>query len=121
MTTPRPRISSDHGQALARNLYRHLQQEGVSPEMAERAVRHFHADLTAWSDPEPFTLGYTGWRGARREKVQADLARIRDDVGALRLIVGFDPDKRRPSGGDMHAYDWAIGTPGVTVECLPAP
>jgi hypothetical protein len=53
--------------------------------------------------------------------VWADLTQLRAEVGPMRLIVGFDPEKRTPGGGDMAAYDWAVQAPGVVVECLPAP
>ncbi|QFY09610.1 hypothetical protein GBF35_25785 [Nonomuraea phyllanthi] len=122
VSSPRARVSVDQRQHMARTLHATLQSSGVSPEQARRAVySFFFTDVSAWCEPDWFTLGYTGWRHASREKVQADLTQLRAKVGPMRLIVGFDPEKRIPGGGDMAAYDWAMAAPGVVVECLPAP
>ncbi|MFF0770942.1 hypothetical protein ACFYUK_18800 [Nonomuraea wenchangensis] len=118
----RPRVSFEQRQDMARILHRVLREAGVSHQQTRSVVTSFFfTDVSVWCEPDVFTLGYTGWRNASREKVWADLTRIRREVGPLRLIVGFDPKKRIPTGGDMHAYDWAVEAPGVLAECLPAP
>ncbi|MEU8195269.1 hypothetical protein AB0C10_15960 [Microbispora amethystogenes] len=74
-----------------------------------------------WSS-HPFTLGYTGWRNADRGVVRADLDAILEVVGFMTLIVGYDPEKRQPSGGDRHAYEWAKSRhQTVDVETFPPP
>ncbi|GGO63104.1 hypothetical protein [Nonomuraea cavernae] len=118
----RPRVSVDQRQDMARKLHLTLRENGVPPEQTRRIVySFFFTDVSSWCEPDWFTLGYTGWRHASRAKVWTDLTRIREQVGPMRLIVGFDPTRRTPKGGDMHAYDWGVQAPGVTVECLPAP
>lgn len=119
----RPRVGVDQRQEMARILHATLGNCGVSSEQTRRVVWSFFEDMSAWCEPDSdwFTLGYTGWRRASCDKVWADLARVRDEVGPMRLIVGFDPQKRTPGGGDMLAYEWAMTAPDVTVECLPAP
>ncbi|WP_433355549.1 hypothetical protein ACQP25_17035 [Microtetraspora malaysiensis] len=37
------------------------------------------------------------------------------------MIVGYNPDTDDPPGGDRWTYEWAMNTPGVTVETHPAP
>lgn len=68
-----------------------------------------------------FNLVYTGFRRARREVVRADLDRALARKGSLRLLVGFDPERQYPPGGDLHAYEWGLDHPGeVAIECRPA-
>ncbi|GAA2830173.1 hypothetical protein [Nonomuraea rubra] len=103
-------------------LNRSLDDHRVPPEAADHVRQHFRDQLEAFVSPRPATLVYTGWRGAARQRVRADLettlARAR---GRLHVIVGYNPDTDEPSGGDRWTYEWAIHTPGVTVETHPAP
>ncbi|MEV4749028.1 hypothetical protein AB0K21_21840 [Streptosporangium sp. NPDC049248] len=117
----RPNLNVDQRHHLARLVHLALQGSGVDQDQARLVLAAFFEDLSAWCEPDWFTLGYTGWRGADRAKVRADLTARRIEVGPLRLIVGFDPVKRTPRGGDLHAYEWGMEAPGVIVECLPAP
>lgn len=118
----RARVSVDQRQEMARILDLTLRDNGISPQITRRVVySYFFTGVADWCEPEWFTLGYTGWRGADRDKVWSDLTRLRRDLGPMRLIVGFDPKNRTPAGGDNHAYDWGRAAPGVVVECLPAP
>ncbi|MFG1709199.1 hypothetical protein ACFLIM_39010 [Nonomuraea sp. M3C6] len=117
----RPRVSVEQQDHLTVILQQAPSGSGLSDGAAGLVMLRFYKEMRAWCEPDWFTLGYTGWRHASREKVQADLTRLRGEVGPMRLIVGFDPEKRTPGGGDMHAYDWAMSAPGVVVECLPAP
>ncbi|GAA4599940.1 hypothetical protein GCM10023194_80970 [Planotetraspora phitsanulokensis] len=93
----------------------------ISPDAVSHVMANFDAELENWAGPDWFTLLYTGWRGADRDRVREDLLMVRNMVGPMRLIVGFDPKKRTPAGGDMHAYDWGMEAPGVIVETRPAP
>ncbi|MFC7641491.1 hypothetical protein ACFQX6_11220 [Streptosporangium lutulentum] len=116
----RPRLNVDQRQYLGLILDEAFGTD-VRPEAARLVLGRFFAALSDWCEPDLFTLGYTGWREADRDRVREDLTEIRNQVGPMRLIVGFDPEKRTPTGGDMHAYDWGQEAPGVIVECLPAP
>lgn len=119
--TQRPRLSVGQRQHLAHLLNGALRSSDVSGQQAGQVLGGFFSDMSDWCEPDWFTLGYTGWREADRDRVREDLTKIRSEIGPMRLIVGFDPEKRTPTGGDMHAYDWSQEAPGVLVECLPAP
>ncbi|WP_424533675.1 hypothetical protein ACOZ38_25400 [Sphaerisporangium viridialbum] len=73
------------------------------------------------TEPDWFNLLYTGFRGTSRDRVREDLTMLRERVGPLRLVVGYDPEKNEPGGGDRHAYEWGQQAPGVIVETHPAP
>ncbi|MFI6485206.1 hypothetical protein ACIBH1_45360 [Nonomuraea sp. NPDC050663] len=65
------------------------------------------------------TIAYTGSRDADRDRVRADLALLHKRNGDFHLIVGYDPERRQPRGGDRHAHEYAVEH-GLTVECWPA-
>lgn len=117
----RPRLSVDQRDHLASILEGVLSRAEISGGAAQMALVNFHQQVSAWCEPDWFTLGYTGWRGAVRDRVRDDLTAIRRQLGPMRLIVGFDPKRKTPKGGDLHAYEWGMSAPGVIVECLPPP
>lgn len=67
-----------------------------------------------------FTLAYTGYRHTAKQVVWRDLDVVLARKGPFRLLVGFDPGKRTPTGGDLWAYEWALVHPEVELECHPA-
>ncbi|MEU7891725.1 hypothetical protein AB0B45_02545 [Nonomuraea sp. NPDC049152] len=103
-------------------LARILDDEQVPREAADHIRQSFRAELDALSRPRPLTLVYTGWRAAARHRVRDDLEDARARAGGrLHVIVGYNPDTDDPPGGDRWTYEWAMNTPGVTVETHPAP
>ncbi|GAA4946250.1 hypothetical protein HD597_006785 [Nonomuraea thailandensis] len=103
-------------------LKRSLDDQLVPPEAADHVRQHFRTQLETLVSLRPATLVYTGWRGAARHRVRADLeSTLARAGGRLHVIVGYNPDTDDPPGGDRWTYEWANYTPGVTVETHPAP
>ncbi|NRQ31316.1 hypothetical protein HII36_05615 [Nonomuraea sp. NN258] len=99
-----------------------LDDERITPEAADYIRKVFRDKLESLARPRPLTLVYTGWRGAARHRVRADLeTTLARAGGRLHVIVGYNPDTDDPPGGDRWTYEWAMNTPGVTVETHPAP
>ncbi|MEV4472842.1 hypothetical protein [Nonomuraea sp. NPDC049504] len=99
-----------------------LDDQRVPPEAADYIRQAFRDKLEELARPRPLTLVYTGWRGAARPRVRADLDAVLDRAGGrLHVIVGYNPDTDDPPGGDRWTYEWANNEPGVTVETHPAP
>ncbi|MGI5281690.1 hypothetical protein ACQEVF_59115 [Nonomuraea polychroma] len=99
-----------------------LDDERVPPEASDYIRKTFRDKLEELARPRPLTLVYTGWRGAARHRVRDDLEAVRSRAGGrLHVIVGYNPDTDDPPGGDRWTYEWAMNTPGVTVEAHPAP
>lgn len=117
----RPILTTEQKHQLEAILARILDSYPINPDLVTHVRANFAAELDNWSGPDWFTLGYTGWRGADRDRVREDLTAVRTRVGPLRLIVGYDPDQQEPKGGDEHAYEWGLEAPGVIVETYPAP
>lgn len=113
-------LTHDQRTEIQRILLQVLDDPRVTTEIAEHVSRSFATELEVRSS-RPFTLLYTGWRGAARHRVREDLEVVLAKHGRIHVVVGYNPDRRIPTGGDQWTYEWATSTPGVTVETHPAP
>ncbi|MEV3986623.1 hypothetical protein [Nonomuraea sp. NPDC049758] len=120
--TAGPILTTAQQQELEGILERILGDYPINPDVAKHVMANFAADVDRWADrDDPLTIVYTGSRLADRAKVRADLSGLYDRFGGFRILIGYDRDKDRPSGGDRYAYEWAAAVPDVTVELHPAP
>ncbi|WP_440063832.1 hypothetical protein [Streptosporangium sp. OZ121] len=114
-------LTTDQMEQLSDILQGILANYAVSTDLAAHILANFSAEVDNWSGARPFVLVYTGWRGASRDRVRADLDDVLKRVGPFHLIVGYNVEEDEPDGGDRYAYEWATTTPGITVETRPAP
>ncbi|MER6171326.1 hypothetical protein [Streptosporangium sp. NPDC001681] len=117
----KPILTTEQIEQLGNILQGILANYPISVDLATHVLANFDAEVDNWSGPRPFTLLYTGWRGASRERVYEDLNDVLKRVGPFHLVVGYNVEKDEPAGGDRYAYAWATLTPGITVETHPAP